>query len=248
MKVSLTPLVLCAVGCAMDRSAVEAARLLSPAAHAIPLGYSVQGRPIEAFRFGTRGPVALILAGFHGDEQAGVHVARQLAELLAVEPDLCGRWRVVIVANVNPDGFARRARRNARRVDLNRNFPAADWRRGDSPDAPPGGPAPLSEPESAIVRDLVVELKPRFILSVHAITRDRQCNNYDGPAERLAQAMAARNGYPAKASIGYPTPGSFGRWAGAEQGIPTVTLELPARASAEQCWADNRNALLAALR
>ena len=29
-----------------------------------------------------------------------------------------------------------------------------------------------------------------------------------------------------ESSIGYPTPGSFGTWAGVEKKIPTITLEL----------------------
>ena len=32
--------------------------------------------------------------------------------------------------------------------------------------------------------------------------------------------------YPTESSIGYPTPGSFGTWAGVERDIPTITLEL----------------------
>ena len=32
--------------------------------------------------------------------------------------------------------------------------------------------------------------------------------------------------YPIEESIGYPTPGSFGTWAGIENGILTITLEL----------------------
>ena len=33
-------------------------------------------------------------------------------------------------------------------------------------------------------------------------------------------------GYPIEESIGYPTPGSFGTWAGIEREILTITLEL----------------------
>jgi protein MpaA len=32
--------------------------------------------------------------------------------------------------------------------------------------------------------------------------------------------------YPIEENIGYPTPGSFGTWAGIERNIPTITLEL----------------------
>jgi protein MpaA len=50
--------------------------------------------------------------------------------------------------------------------------------------------------------------------------------NYDGPAETLAQKISDIIKYPVEASIGYPTPGSFGTYAGVERQIPTITLEL----------------------
>ena len=58
--------------------------------------------------------------------------------------------------------------------------------------------------------------------------------------------LASRfNEYPAQASIGYPTPGSFGSWAGVDRRIPTITLELPKGQSGAQGWQGNRAALLA---
>ncbi len=74
------------------------------------------------------------------------------------------------------------------------------------------------------------------------------CNNYDGPAGALAEIMARKNHYPVKASIGYPTPGSFGSWAGIDQNIPTITLELPREQPISRVWLANRNAILAAVR
>ena len=50
--------------------------------------------------------------------------------------------------------------------------------------------------------------------------------NYDGDAEWISQKISDIIKYPIEPSIGYPTPGSFGTWAGIEKGIPTVTLEL----------------------
>jgi len=55
--------------------------------------------------------------------------------------------------------------------------------------------------------------------------------------------MGERNGYPVSASIGYPTPGSLGTYAGVERKIPIITLELP-RVDAEGGWEQNRSALL----
>jgi protein MpaA len=95
------------------------------------------------------------------------------------------------------------------------------------------------------VVNLVERFRPAAIVSIHSIDRSRECNNYDGPGEELARAMGRINGYPVRGSIGYPTPGSLGTWAGIERGIPTVTLELPSHHSPKRCWQDNRDALLA---
>lgn len=150
---------------------------------------------------------------------------------------------VVILPVVNPDGLARRTRRNARGVDLNRNFPTKDWAPGNARRRNYGGPKPLSEPESRALHRLILRLRPQWIIAVHTINRGRYCNNYDGPGEGLARAFAACNGYPVTASIGYPTPGSFGTWAGRERGIPVLTLELPSHHSRQRCWSDNEAAL-----
>ena len=40
--------------------------------------------------------------------------------------------------------------------------------------------------------------------------------------EKISEIM----NYPIEPSIGYPTPGSFGTWAGIEKEILTITLEL----------------------
>jgi len=67
--------------------------------------------------------------------------------------------------------------------------------------------------------------------------------NYDGPARELAIEMAMFNDYPVRKDIGYPTPGSLGNYAGNENKIPTITLELP-RKSFQMIWEENREALL----
>ena len=89
---------------------------------------------------------------------------------------------------------------------------------------------------------------PSRIVTIHSIGNDRYCNNYNGPGRALALAMRSHNRYPVTASIGYPTPGSFGTWAGYEHSIPTITLELPYRSSPKRCWEENREALLVVAR
>jgi len=39
--------------------------------------------------------------------------------------------------------------------------------------------------------------------------------------------VAGASGWPVRADIGYPTPGSLGSWLGLDRGLPVLTLELP---------------------
>jgi protein MpaA len=59
--------------------------------------------------------------------------------------------------------------------------------------------------------------------------------------------MSRLNGYTPTATIGYPTPGSMGTWAGIDRQIPMITLELPRTLPASQAWTNNRQAVLAAI-
>jgi len=209
------------------------------------VGRSVEGRPIEVYRRRADGEhLTLALGGFHGDEPKSVYVACRLIDTLASfgSESRIGSWLVVPL--VNPDGFARRKRRNANKVDINRNFPTVNWSPGNRRSRMHGGPAAASEPETRCVIDLIEAERPTRIVTLHSIGGHRYCNNYDGPAAGWARRMTRLNGYPARASIGYPTPGSFGTWAGIERRIPTITLELPSHHSSKRCWADNREALL----
>lgn len=212
----------------------------------VGVGTSVQGRLIEAHVLGrSTEKVIIVFGGFHGDEPKSVMLARRLVELLESEPALGRAMRWVVLPVVNPDGYEQRKRRNANRVDINRNFPTENWAATSRRSRMFGGDKPASEPETRAVMTAVRRYRPTRIITIHSIGLGRECNNYDGPGKTAAAAMGRVNGYPVTASIGYPTPGSFGTWAGVERKIPIVTLELPSRHSPKRCWEDNRRALLA---
>lgn len=212
------------------------------------LGKSVEGRPIQAYVAPNRGNrTLLVFGGFHGDEPKSVHLARRLMEELQRAPQSKDLVRWVIVPVVNPDGYEIRRRRNARRVDLNRNFPTTNWQRTSKRSRMFGGEEPASEPETRLVIQTIERFEPSAIITIHSIGRHRHCNNYDGPGRKLAEHMGRINGYPVTRTIGYPTPGSFGTWAGIERGIATITLELPSHHSPRQCWQENRQALASAV-
>lgn len=211
------------------------------------LGESVRGRPIDLYIFGESGDTTLIIGGIHGNEPTSQDVAVELIEYLRANPDAYAGRCVMIAPAVNPDGLAAAGRRNANGVDINRNFPAANFPRVANARFA-GGVEPLTEPETRAIMTAIEHARPARIISVHSITRGRHGNNYDGPARPLAEEMARHNGYPVLATMGYDTPGSLGSWAGVDQGIPVITLELPRDLDGAACWEENREALLAAIR
>jgi len=210
------------------------------------LGKSVLGLPIVGHFFGHTGPKTLIFAAIHGDEPSTAFIANQLVEHLAKNPEAYFGRRVAVVPVANPDGLARATRTNARDVDLNRNFPAKNFavqKRGRYF----GGEQPASEPETQVLIELLDQWQPQRIITIHSISRGRHGNNYDGPAEAIARLMSVHNEYSVLSSIGYPTPGSFGSWAGIDRQIPTITLEVPNDASGPTAWRENREALLSVI-
>jgi predicted deacylase len=210
---------------------------------------TIQQRPIELFVFGDNPSPVLVIGGIHGSEPTSVDVAQRLARNLLNDSSIwfgTGGKSVAIIPVANPDGYARLARTNAAGVDVNRNFPAKNFRVRETSRSS-NGPEPLSEPESRAIKKAIDTLKPRLIISIHSIDDERRCNNFDGPAEPIAQLMSQHNGYPVTATMGYPTPGSLGSYAGIDLGIPIITLELPRKQPGEQAWSVNREALLAAI-
>jgi len=218
---------------------------VGPPVRTIELGRSVEGRAIRMHVFGDGGPVTFVFAGIHGDEPSSEFVALHLVEYLLAHGESCAGRTIAVLPAANPDGLLRGTRTNANGVDCNRNFPTGNWKPKAKKARYSPGKAPASEPETRAVIKAVEMLEPDAIVSIHSTDKFEPCNNYDGPAEGLARLMQPHNGYPPKASVGYPTPGSFGTYAGIERKIPTITLELPHKQRPQQVWPPNRDALLA---
>ena len=128
-------------------------------------GRSVEGRPIQLYAVG---PVdarfrILVVGCIHGDECAGTAVTRRLLRAAAAPVGV----RLLVVQNLNPDGFVRGRRQNARGVDLNRNF-GSEWRRLGRRWSPQhAGPRAWSEPETRLARSLVERLRPDVTIWFH---------------------------------------------------------------------------------
>lgn len=137
---------------AKDRPAVIEKRVI---------GKSVKGRDIVAWHLGNPRSTkkVLLLAAMHGNEQAPVKTLRALRDGKPITgADI---W---VIPVVNPDGYAKNKRQNARKVDLNRNF-STGWKKQKG--ATYSGKKAFSEPESRAIRDFVKKIKPRYTISFH---------------------------------------------------------------------------------
>jgi len=204
------------------------------------LGYSVQQRPIELITAGTGEETILLIATIHGNEDAGTPLVQRLADRLRSRTELLDNRTVLIVPLANPDGHALGTRGNASGIDLNRNFPATN--RIDNEINGQGG---LTEPESTILHDLILTRRPARIVTIH---QPLYCLDYDGPGEEIAQHMGQYCPLPVK-KLG-SRPGSLGSFAGVEQNIPIITMELAkedSQLTTEQLWDTYGYALLAAI-
>ena len=180
------------------------------------------GLPIPGYIFGESGPVVLILGGVHGDEREGIELCLGLLDHLRRGP--VPRVRATLIPALNVDGMLRGQRGNSAGVDLNRNLPTADWSPEIATPRYHPGPAAGSEPESMALTAWIATAAPRFIISLHSF-RDPMVN-VNGDCGHAAEALSRRGGYRVSPTIGYPTPGCLGTYAGVERGIPTITYEL----------------------
>jgi protein MpaA len=160
------------------------------------IGHSVQGRPIGLVRVGDRAAPRKVLAVgcIHGNEPAGRGIVADLMRSTP-QPDT----QLLLVRNMNPDGFAHDERTNAHGVDLNRNSPE-HWAGA--------GPRPWSEPEARAIRDLVLREEPT--LSVYYHQPFGLVDVPEGGRPQAARRYAELVGLPLRHLS--RRPGSISRW------------------------------------
>jgi predicted deacylase len=202
------------------------------------IGYSVQGRPLIAYYFGSGSKTILFTGGIHGEERSAQQTMQAWADYLMTNAyKLPENTRVVIVPNLNPDGIAKGSRNNANNVNLGRNYPTANWRAsidtasGILPTG--GGTEPGSEPETKAIMALTRQLMPRLEISFHAQGRLVGANKV-ADSVAIGATYAATVGYDtmftnAEEVMGYSITGEYEEWMGEQFGIPAILIELPSR-------------------
>ena len=206
-------------------------------------GRTALGLSIPAFRWEGGGPEILVLGGVHGDEVEGVIAAWGLYDAL-VAGRFSSQLNLTLVPAFNLDGATLKTRTNGHGVDLNRNLPTKDWNPQAFNDRYPPGPSANSEPENQALTAWLDRVRPRFVLSLHSW---KPLLNVNGDCSPEAEILREKTGYVIEPSIGYPTPGCLGTYAGLERGMPTLTFEIERGLSAADVLRVHVPAILAAL-
>ena len=215
---------------------------LTPSAtssYPMEIGFSVMGRPLEVYQFGTGPTERLIIAGVHGGyEWNTIALADELIQYIENYPKVIpSEVTLYILRALNPDGEARShgaaGRANENGVDINRNFPAfwqADWSRKWCWDYLPitAGSIPVSEPETAAVINFVHSHNIDALISYHSAGLGIFPGGKppDPISKQLADALASVSDYPyPPINTGCQYTGQLADWASLE-GIAAVDIEL----------------------
>ncbi len=196
------------------------------------IGNSVQGRPLNVYQFGD-GPIrVLFIGGLHtGAEDNTRILAEMMVQYFTDHPDaIPSNVTLYILPSVNPDGSANASHNNANGVDLNRNWPSANWR--SDPYHPccgrvmgMGGSTPLSEPETKALYDFILHERPVMSFVWHAYGALIEDNNI-GIADPISERYARATGYTHIVKwTAYEINGQFID-AMAEMGVAAADIEL----------------------
>lgn len=200
-RVGLVPLLAAALllGSLAAPSAFAATGGVTSSANALAIGLSVQGRAIDVGCLGDGERTVLVVGGIHtGSESVSSELAIEMAALLwGGGIELPSDVRVCVLPSLNPDGIALGLHTNARNVDLNRNWPAANWTGwAYHPETGPvsGGSEPLSEPETRALYDYIAEIRPALVVVYHCCGSVVEANSAPG-ASNLGLTYAGAAGF-----------------------------------------------------
>ncbi|MBE7175079.1 MAG: carboxypeptidase [Mucilaginibacter polytrichastri] len=116
-------------------------------------GYSAENRPVHLLRIGA-GPVHVLMwSQMHGDEPTATAALFDLLNWLRAEEtggkDILQKCTIHMLPMLNPDGTQSFDRRNAQKIDINRDFRSA------------------ISPEAQLLKKLHSEIKPDFCFNLH---------------------------------------------------------------------------------
>lgn len=199
------------------------------------IGYSVKGRAIQAYTFGSGTSTVLYTGAIHGNELSASRILFDWIDYLEANArQLPAGRKIVVVPTVNPDGVAASSRNNAHNVNLNRNFATNDWKKDindtNGTVAGGGGATPASEAETQVIAAFSSRLRPRLVLSYHAVGSVAIANQA-GDSSSLAATYARLVGYSngtgnSSEIFDYEITGTYDDWLAEKLGVPSIVVEL----------------------
>ena len=150
----------------------------------VQVGETVAHKPLTALIVGNKDNLIAGLGVIHAGESGPEILIESVKELLDKKPEIFDKTGIVILPSVNADmreemacGLPRYCRVNKNGVDLNRNFDVkweeVSYGYGLATDDPEcvtyRGTSPNSEPETKAVINFIRTVKPKIILSYHAL-------------------------------------------------------------------------------
>ncbi len=212
------------------------------------IGFSVGGRPIEAYTFGNGEKQYLIVAGIHGGYEGNtIALANELITYIIDNPDVIpSDTTLYMIRDMNPDAEARSndegGRVNNYGVDLNRNFPSDNWtaewdRKGCWVLRPTtSGDYGGSEPETRAVMNFIASHQIRALISYHsaALGVFPGGDPWKPASIRLASRLGKATGYPyPPVDTGCKYTGTLADWAVENGASAAVDMELSTHKSTD---------------
>ena len=221
------------------------------------IGYSAKGYPLAEYVFGNGDKHVVFVGGIHGGyEWNTILLAYEMIDYFSATPTAIPETITLhIIPSANPDGqfvvtningrFSASdvagetalGRFNGNDVDLNRNWDCewqseSTWRTQTTS----GGWAAFSEPETAVLRDLFLELDPVAVGFWHSQLGKifaAGCGELFYPAVELAEIYAENSRYPVQTTFtAYTVTGDVSNWL-ATVGVPAITIELATHVDTE---------------
>lgn len=199
-------------------------------------------RPIQTVQIGIGNLRVLVLASLRGTDPASITVVDHLAQAMHDRAELQNSCTALLIRNPNPDGLAKRSPYNGRGIDLNRNFPANNWRRTADATA---GPKAASETETRMIVRTIDDFKPDRIIIIQ-VSKSGNAVHYAGPARQLARKIAAENGFRDVKKIA-ERPGSPASFIGGDRRLPLISILVDRQLDGRSAWNANAPGLIAAL-
>jgi hypothetical protein len=197
-------------------------------------------RPIESLTLGSGSARVAILGSLHGDETQSTALVEGLARYLRQHPDQLAGTTVLLVKSPNPDGSSGRSPYNVHGVDLNRNFPSANWKLLAHNRA---GAKPKSEAETQVAVRLLTDFHPHLVVHLKDSRRGGVVN-FEGNIQPLADKIGGLISGQVVQGLGEKTSGSVENFALTRLSCPSLTMLVTLEQTDQAAWARNRDALL----